>query len=294
MKTLTILAASVALLVAAHTCFADESIDRQPEALRGITTVTVKVTDKSKIPGMPNDAVIQSQVEQQLQSKCGLGIATKDAPAGPQYRVDLLMIPVPRGQSNATPNLALVRTSIWRPVVFTLADGVTPDTSVPPKSPLLMTSWIATTVTDPKVDPLLSATILSHINTLESSLRAVGQLPVLPRNFSEAFFLTRLPDMKKKLKALFNGALASNPLIKPAIEVELTLSGGILTYKFSGTIESTLPPVAFDVGGANPPGTLDLTALSAIGALPTAKICMKGDPKIPNSSQCATISDLFQ
>lgn len=288
MKSLAHALTALCVLVAAPIGFADDSTDRNPEALRGISSVVVKVSDKSRNSALPATALIQSQFEQLLQSRCELTIRPASETPGPEFHVDLLTVPVP--QVAPPTALVLLRTSVWRPALPTLTGGTTADTS---KSAFLMTAWVATTISDPKKDPLLTAAILNHISALESTLRAAGQIAVLPRAFSEVFFQSRKAEMEKKLVEIFEQNLVS-PLIKPKIKVDMTLDKGILTYKFSGTITSTFPPVSFDIGAANPEGRLDLAALAEIKALPTAKICMKGTPAIPGSAQCATISDLFQ
>jgi hypothetical protein len=297
MKILARLTMSLSLLAAAQVVIADGSTDRQPAALRGITSVAVKVTDKSKIPGMPSEAMVQSQLENLLQTKCGLGITSRTSTPGPEIHVDLLMFPVVLGQPKVTTNLALVRTSVWRPVLPAAADGRTPDTSTPP---LQMTGWILTTITDPKMDPLLATTILNHASTLESTLRAAGQMHVLPRNFSEAFFASRLPEMKTKIEALVNQKIKAVPSVKTShVEIFMELANGVLTYRFGGKIEYTLEtilPVTKEVpvDSANPAVKLDLAALSAIGALSDAKICFNLPSEIPGAAQCVAISDLFQ
>jgi hypothetical protein len=296
MKPLARLTVCLCVLVVAQPGIAHDSPDRQSDALRGMTSVLVKVTEKSKIPGMPPEGLIQDQMQNLLQSKCNLSINSTGAPTGAEVHVDLLMIPVPVPQSKTTTKVALVRTSVWRPVIPTLSDGTTPDTSKPP---LMMTGWIMTTITDPSVDPLLTNTIANHVSALEASLRAAGQLQALPKGFSEAFFASRLPAIQTKLQTLINAKLLAIPGVTAAtaITVDLpTLNNGVLTYRFHGTLHTVppLPSVDIQIDQFNPSGKLDLAALDAIGALPSGKLCFNGPPSVPITNVCVTVADLFQ
>src|SRR5580692_6317405 len=132
MRTLPLWIACLGLLFVTRAGIADDSKERQYEKLRGITSVTVKVTDKSKMPGMPAETIVQTQLENLLQNECNLVITpapTKPPQGSAEVRVELLMIPVPVPQSKTATAVALIRTSVLRPVFLLAADGKSPDTS---------------------------------------------------------------------------------------------------------------------------------------------------------------------
>ncbi len=309
MKLCIRLMAAVCLLVLAQACVAHDSSDRNPDSLQGITSVYVQVKDKSKISGMPSDSLLKSQFENLLQTLCQLQIAPSSTPGGAEVRVDLLTIPVIDLKSKKIEKtLALVRTSVWRPVVLTLSDGTTPDTTKPP---LKMTAWVATTITDPTADPQLTTAINNHAKILQSSLRAGGSLQPLPPGFSEGFFQSRLPLFKPKLETKVNHALNGTATtmvgipptpvtvaIAAHVAVDLSLDNGVLSYQFHGPITvtkktlTTTTVTPYTAESNNPRTTLDLAGLSTIGGLPTAAITFKNP--IPGGSDISmTINDLF-
>jgi hypothetical protein len=275
------------VLLVTRAGIADDAKDHQADKLRGITCVTVTVTDRSKIPGMPPEAVVQSALENLLQAKCNLGIIpapTNPTPGWGKVHVDLLMVPVPLANSK-TGAVALVRTSVLRPVFLVAADGQSPDTS----KTLNLAAWISTTVSDPSTDPQLANTLLGHVSALQAILREAGQNPPLPPGYSEAFFASQLPAIHDKLQALFKAQLLTKGFI-PAITVDpLKFDKGVLTYKIRGTI--TVGAAVADIDAANPPRDLNLAALATIGSLPNGKFFLNipGQPSLT-----ATVSDLFQ
>jgi hypothetical protein len=237
---------------------------------------------------MPPEALVQSQLENLLQTKCNLAIIpapTSSTSGWGEVHVDLLMIPVPVPQAKTATVVALVRTSVMRPVFVLAADGKSPDTS----KTLNLAAWVSTTVSDPNADPLLSNTMLGHVSALEAALRAAGQNPPLPGAFSEAFFASRLPAIHDKLQALFSAQLSALGFT-PAITVDpLKFEKGVLTYKIRGTITSGLVVTVLDE--PNPARELNLTALATIGSLPNGKFFLNvpGQPSLS-----VTVSDLFQ
>jgi hypothetical protein len=296
MRTLPLWIACLGLLFVTRAGIADDSKERQYEKLRGITTVTVKVTDKSKMPGMLAETIVQTQLENLLQNECNLVITP--APTNPpqgwaEVRVELLMIPVPVPQSKTATAVALVRTSVLRPVFLLAADGKSPDTS----KTLNLAAWVSTTVSDPNTDPALANAIQGHIGALATMLRGGGPIQPLPNGFSEAFFVSRLPEIHDKLQALFTAKLAA-PGVTPSISVDpLTLQDGVLTYKFKGTVTVVGPsliPVVVHLDDLNPKRQLDLAALATIGALPSGKITLNLPPPLNPTTLSVTVSDLFQ
>jgi hypothetical protein len=299
MKTFAPMMTCLLLLVPAGTVIAEDASDRQPDALRGIVSVAVKVSDKSKISDLPTESMVQSQMENLLQTKCGLAIVSKTSSPGPEVHVDLLRFPASRKQPG--PVLLLVRTSVWRPVVPVLAEGQTAES----KQGIPAAGWLLTAIINPEdeertLSETLSDTLSLHISELEAGFRATGKAQLLPKNFSEAFFLSRLPHMKTKINALIKQKIKELPNVKDSdVKVHAELMNGVLIYSFEGNVSylvgAPVPHTAdASVNAANPKTRLDLAALAAIGSLSDAKLNFHPPQEISDKLITVSISDLFQ
>src|SRR5262249_57250577 len=137
---------AVAAFIATTSQAAEDPPDRLPKTVQGISTVSVRVTERSRNSAAPAAVFIQRQLSTLLQKICGFTVVPDNGDA--VVNVDFLTAPI-EAPDNRTVMISLVRTSVWRDVFL-----LDPATRLPDKTKRMqMTGWLYTTVKYLQDDP---------------------------------------------------------------------------------------------------------------------------------------------
>jgi hypothetical protein len=293
MKILTTLAVGlVAVLV--QSTRAAELPQRNPEALRGITSVKVVVRDEGTPGLLPPEAVVRREFEDLLRERCHLTIDSRDPSA--EVHVDMHAF---RSLIREDIYFANFRTTIWRLAVPTDSKGV----PLPSKKPVKMAVWLASAPANPNpLDPLYKKPLEGQADLLAATLGAAGER-LLPASVSIDVFEARRESMRTRLQELINAKLDTAPLknlfskVDPDatnVEVKLDFSNGYMFYSFDGHLKAVaLPPtgVAFEEE-IHSKRELDVAGLSALRTLPAANLCLEHEKL--KEPLCVKFEELFK